>query len=296
MAVIYRIDHQSTSLGGTTYPLRYGPGLASSLNMSPYTSRMGVKNGTNLWNWEHRTDNGWNGRAYMRYYRWAGVDGDPQCGWYWNQYTVAPPGGWAAMENETFYSRFRIRVQAPLTDGGGHSQMKWDIFGGPGLAQGEARMIMSFRRAAPYVPGATDQSHIAVDISAGVSGDRVFAGIPANQQWQHVQLAWHYGNDATLGGPAFMRIYVNNNVEGSPTAQLTNFGVEIGHVWPFPNIVSDGHWGEIVSSNSYTGTDAIFDVCDHEYADDFDPAWSGGTTPGEPEPPDARILIRPVGY
>lgn len=93
MAVIFRVSHQATSGGGTTYPIEYGAGLGSSVNMSVASARMGAKNGVNTWNWEHRTTDGWNGRNYMRFYRWEDVNGDPQTGFTWAMATTAPSGG-----------------------------------------------------------------------------------------------------------------------------------------------------------------------------------------------------------
>jgi hypothetical protein len=256
--------------------MAYGTGLASSHNMTPVTDTMGADNGTNTWNWSHQTSGGWNGRNFMRYDRWGDENGDPQVGFLFNTGTVAPPGGWIALaESSTLYLRFRVRWNAPLTLSGLNSsaQMKWFLFGGPGLADGNDRMILFWERATDgtYGAGTDDTTQVTVRMGAGVSAAHCEAVVPVGS-WVHVQAAWRY----TDAGTPFQRLYVNNNTEGSPTAENTDFSSNAGGTWDAPESWTGGHWAETVSSNSYTGTDAQLDIMDFEIDDAFDASWYPG--------------------
>jgi hypothetical protein len=266
---IFRISHQSTTVGGTTYPIEYGTGLGSSANMTPDTDYLGAKNGTNLWNWSHQTRDGYAGRNYMRYDRWEDEDAGPFTGFEFSPSVVAPAGGWQALaQSSTIYARFRIRVNAPFTRASGASQMKWFIFGGPGLAQGERRMIMSFERPGQF--GGTDATHFGIKCTAGVSGNYAIAFIPINA-WTHVQLAWRYSD----AGTPFLRIYVDNNVEGSPDEEHTAFTADsMGGTWTAADSWTGCNWGNHSADNALTETDAQIDIMDFEVDDAFDSSWA----------------------
>jgi hypothetical protein len=283
---IFRVDHQVLSGGGgTTYPIAFGPKLGSSADLKINARSRGPKNGTNVWDFSHVGDaSGWNGRNYMRWSRWAAVDGDPQAGFVFSPTRVAP-GVLATAAAQPLYLRFRIRVVQPLTqsDRNSSAQCKFFIFGGPGLANGNSRMILFLERAtdSTYGAGKNDSKQITLRVGAGVSGS--FAAVPITVgEWTHVQIAWRY----TEAGSPYQRIYRNTNAEGAPTAQNTDFS-GAGGSWQVPAAGGEaktgwdtGHWAEIVSSRSYTDTDAIIDVMDLELDDEFDSRWYPG--PGAP--------------
>jgi hypothetical protein len=282
---ILRIDHQALSGGGTTYAIAYGEKLASSADLRINARSRGPKNGTSVWDFAHVGDgSGWNGRNYMRWSRWAGVNGDPQAGFIFNPPRIAPTV-LATAAAQPLYVRFRIRVVQPLVESGRNSsaQCKFFIFGGPGLANGNSRMIVFLERAtdSTYGAGRSDAKQVTLRAGAGVSGS--FAAVPiAVGEWTHVQVAWRYSE----AGSPFQKVYRNTNVERSPTAQNTDFS-SAGGSWnvpaPGPGAKTGwdaGHWAEIVSSNSYTDNDAIVDVMDFELDDEFDDSWYPGVKAG----------------
>jgi hypothetical protein len=282
---IIRIDHQATVLSGTTYAVAHGALLGSSHNMGvDPDGNQGPDNGTNLWDFEHHGDgSGWNGRNFMRYFRWGGVDGDPDAGFTFNPTTVAPAGGWVALaEAGPIYARWRIRTNDPLTEGVNSSaQMKWYLFGGTGIS-GERRMILSFERAEHYLENncSDETTQQGFYMAAGVSGNRNVFCAPVDE-WAHIQIAWCYTGSGV--GCPYMRAWVNTNNEASPTAEHTAFTADsMGGVWTVPESWNSGHWGEIVSSNSFSGTDASFDVMDFEIDDEFDDEWFADDDPPGP--------------
>lgn len=284
---LFRISHQSVS--GGTYPVEYGANLASSSNMSMFNnvSGPGVENGVRIWNWAHITDgSGWNGRNFLRFYRWSDVNGDPDSGWYFNPGTLIAPQTVQDLSPGPLYIRFRIRVFEYLGAGGNSAGMKWFLFGGPGLADGGQRMIMFIQNGLAY-SGAGEElqgaggslvGNTCIVMSAGVSGNRAPL-LVSNAIWLHVQMAWAY--TGAPGGP-YMRIYVNNNNINSPNASETLFNADgFGGVWNFPPETGNtgwatGHWADIVSTNSTTDRDAIFDLMDLGFGQSFDSNWYPG--------------------
>lgn len=272
---LFRISHQSTSGGGTTYPIEYGTDLGSSGNLSVYSDFLGAENGTNVWNWAHVGDgSGWNGRNYMRYTRWADENGDPFCGFFFSASTVAPPGGWyAKLQASPMFMRWRMRVVSSLTLSGlnNAASMKWSIVGGPGLADGTDRMIQFFERATDgtYGTGSDDDTEMTVRLGAGVGSAWAGATMPVGE-WVHIQIGWRY----TDAGTPYQKVWINNNNEGSPDAVRTDFSGNPGSTWNAPDIWDAIHWGDIVSTNSYTGTTFIADFMDMEMDDAFDSSWA----------------------
>jgi len=273
--VIFRVDHQATSVGGTTYPMAYGASLASLLNLTVDTDNLGTEGGGNTWNWAHVGDgSGWNGRNYIRYTRWEDVDAAPNAGFFWDAATPAPAGGWVAKATAgPLYLRFRIRVVQSLTlsPTNPSAQMKFFLFGGPGIS-GERRMILFFERAtdATYGSGTDDDTEMTVRVGAGVSGNHAEATVPVGE-WVHVQVSWRY----TDAGSPYMRVYINNNTEGAPDAEHTTFTADsMGGVWSAIESWTTGHWHDLASSNSYTGTDFIADLMDFELGDAFNASWA----------------------
>lgn len=275
---IFRITHQATSGGGTTYPIEYGTNFGTSSDLSVVSNTMGAENGTNIWNWSHETVGGYSNRNFMRFTRWSTVDGDPESGFYWTPSTSLSPETVAGLSPGPIYVRFRARINAYIGDGGHSGGMKWFIFGGPGIS-GERRMIFWFRNGTAYSSageslfgqGGTLAGNSVLDMTAGVSGNRCNLLI-SNSVWVHVQLAWAYTGAA--GGP-YMRIYVNNNVEGSPNAEHTTFTADaMGGAWSYPEGWDTGHWADIVSTGSTSDTDAQIDIMDFEFATSFDSSWA----------------------
>jgi hypothetical protein len=290
---LVRISHQSTS--GSVYPVSYGSGLTQSRTPSMFTTHKGPANGSTIWDFAHvGNGSGWNGRNFMRYSRWRQVDGDPRAGFSWALNEVAPAGGWSALRNSPLYFRWRMRVNQPMTESVGHGAMKWLIFGGPGLAEGNSRFIV-FLYAGGYTAGqlgrsGTDAAYTGLCLNAGVSGSRAYALVP-NGSWVHVQLAVRYG--AT--GTAYQRAYINNNNAAAPDFQNTSFPDLVNQTWVFPDVgggnPGEMFWGNIVSTNSATATDFNADFMDFEVDDAFDPNWSTGGG-GSPPPPSAPAGVR----
>jgi len=211
----------------------------------------------------------------MRFYRWDTVDGDPDTGFYWTPATVLSPETVAGLSPGPIYLRFRVRTNAYIGGGAGHSGgMKWFIFGGPGIS-GERRMIMWFRAAsyapAPdYTPLGTDSVSTCIEMSAGVSGNRCQA-LYTNSEWVHVQIAWAY--TGATGGP-YMRIYINNNTVGSPNGEHTAFTSDgLGGAWSYPEGWDTGHWADIVTTGSVSTTNAELDFLDMQFGTTFDDTW-----------------------
>jgi len=269
-AVLFRMDHQSTSGGGSTYPIVYGASLGNSVDADVDTDYMGAKNGTNTWNWSHETTGGYSSRNFMRFYRWVTVDGDPVTGFYWNPTTTLSPETFSGLGNGPNYLRFRMRTNAYLGAGGHDAGMKWFIWGGPGVS-GERRMIFWVR--AGSAGGGSDASNTTLEMRAGVSGNYCQTTI-ANSTWVHVQLAWYH--ESSGNGP-YMRIYVDNNTVGSPTAEHTAFTADsMGGSWLKPESWGEGHWADIVTTGSTSTTDAELDFMDMEFGTTFDNTWYPG--------------------
>jgi hypothetical protein len=270
---IFLIPHQTMSAGNTTWPLIYGANLASSLNMvrDPDDCE-GPNNGSNLYQMAHLAGQGYNGTNCLQFTRWPNINGDPDTGFEFNPTTIAPVGGWRnkALVSPLFI-RFRVFWTAPLTLGANSSaQMKWFIFGGPGIT-GTRRMIASWYRASDpsYGAGGNDNTQVSYTCTAGVSGNHCQILVNINT-WSHIQTGWRY-NEA---GSPYIRIWRNNNNQASPTAQHTAFNADgMGGSWPAPESWEGGHWADTVSTNSFTGTTAQFRIQDMEFGDTFDPGW-----------------------
>lgn len=262
---IWRISHQATT--GGTYTIAYGPTLAQ-------TTTLRLEHATSTWAWEHRDGrdgSGWNGRNYLRYTRRAETNGDPDEGFSIPWGTVAPAGGWASLATSPICLRCRLYVEAPLTRSSRNSsaQMKWFIFGGPGLPDGTSRGILFFERATDgtYGAGTNDAQEITVRLGAGVGSTFTGVAVPVGR-WHHLQVCWRYGN-----GTGYQRLYLNTNVEAAPTAQRA------GLTWTFPPSFGSTYWASVTATNAYTATDAVFRVMDVELDDAFDPAWAPGPPP-----------------
>lgn len=267
MATLFRIPHQSTSGGGTTYDVEYGTGFGSTYQMVPDTDYLGSENGTNRWNFTHFGDgSGWNSRNFMRYTRWSTVEGSPECGFGFDPPTVISPETWGGLGNGPFYLRFRMRTNSYMGAGGHNGGMKWFIWGGPGLINGTQRMILFIRNGSDG--GGTNAGHTTIDPTAGVSGSSAPALAP-NGQWNHIQISWKHG---VAADNPYMRVFVNNNNESAPDSEHTAF-TDIGGDWEKPESWGGCNWGNIVTDNSVSDTDAEFDFMDVELGTTFDSAW-----------------------
>lgn len=260
----FRITHQSEP-----YHVEFGPRLESSAPLRYTGQRPGPKGGQQLWDVRHLTSGGWNGRAYMRYFRWAGVDGDsPNTGWNMAAPMVRPGAEWP---DGPYYLRFRMRTVVPLTEGIRPSAaMKWFLFPTTGRT---GRMILYVYRGGGGSGGAggNDDKHTILQCRAGVSKHMAEVRVP-NREWVHVQVGWRWGRKGT----AYQRIWLNSNDFARPTDQNADFDEELGGNWPMPpqKEFEELQWGNIVSTGSFTGTDAQIDWMDMELDDEFDPNWA----------------------
>lgn len=288
--ILYRISHQATSGPGLTYPISHGANLASNTDLSILyvASGPGAQDGVRVWNWEHVGDGSWGGENFMRFTRWSGVDGGPETGWGWDPNILISPTTFASLAPGPFSLRFVMRVQSYLgygnnptdvTAAGQHAAgMKWFIFGGPGIS-GERRMIFWLRNGLAYNQGGeflegqggTLAGHTVIDASAGV-GPRTPLLI-TNAGDKYVQVYWAYEG---YPGGAFIKIYVNNNDINAPNAQRTDFSGNPGGQWLYPESWSTGHWGDIVTDNSSSDRNAIFDFKNMELGTAFHPTWFPG--------------------
>lgn len=293
---IMRMDHQSSSNG--TYSVQYGSSLSQSTQSSPFNTTKGPSGTGATWDFTHvGNGSGWNGRNFMRYSRWRNLDGDPRAGFNWSLNATPPPGGWSAVRNAPLFVRWRMRVNQHMTESTGHGGMKWMIFGGPGLADGNNRLILFFYSgsytASQVGRSGTDAQYTGLCVNAGVSGSRAYSLIP-NGTWVHVQVAVRWG--AT--GTAYQRVYINNNNFNAPSFQNTAFSDLSGQTWSFPDVGggSPGEmwWGNIVTTNSATSSDFNADFMDFEMDDAFDPNWSVGGGGGGTQPPAAPSNVRIV--
>ena len=291
---IFRLSHQSSSNG--TYAVQYGPSLSQSVQASPFTTTKGPSGTGATWDFTHvGNGSGWNGRNFMRYSRWRVLDGDPRAGFNWSLNTTAPSGGWASVRSAPLFVRWRMRVNQHMTESTGHGGMKWMIFGGPGLADGNNRLILFFYSGsytAPHVGrSGTDAQYTGLSVNAGVSGSRAFALIP-NGSWVNVQVAVRYGPTGT----AYQRVYINNNNFNAPDYQNTAFADLAGQTWTFPDMgggnPGEMWWGNIVTTNSATSTDFNADFMDMEMDDAFDANWAAGGGPSAPPaaPTNVRLI------
>lgn len=287
--ILFRISHQSTSNAGATYPIVHGTNLATTSNCGVYSGPTGpgAQDGVRVWNWEHVGDGSWGGQNFMRFTRWSSVDGGPESGWTWDPNIILSPSTFASFAPGPFSLRFVMRVQSPLgygntgsgTNAGQHAAgMKWFIFGGPGIS-GERRLIFWLRNGLAYNAagealegaGGTLAGHTVLDASAGI-GPRTPMLI-TNTGDKYVQVYWAYNG---YPGGEFIKIYVNNNNINSPNAQRTDFSGNPGGTWLYPESWSTGHWGDIVTDNSSSSTNAIFDFKNVEFGTSFDSTWYPG--------------------
>ena len=222
-----------------------------------FSAFRGPDNGTNKWEAEWLPD------GTLRYYRWANVSGADRAGFTFDPNNLLP-SAFSTYANNTFYLRFRINV----TQGMGNSMssegnMKWFLFGGPGLQDGLARMIFWFRSGLWFnqngdvIAGSANETTLVM--SQGV-GAQIKTRIPNGQQVD-VQLAWKYGADG------YMAIYIDNNDQANPTARLDCPN------WAFPESWSTGHWGNI-DDNSTANQTGIFELSPARFGIEFDPNWS----------------------
>jgi hypothetical protein len=293
-AQVFVLDFQDTP----PFQLRYGSGLASSLNVTDEDHSGSLGAGTcngsdDQWYYTHFADgSGWNGRNFVRFFRCEGDvpsgapdAGERRTGWNWNMDTVAPTGGWSTVSPGPLYWRWRMRVNTPLTQSQGQASQKHIVFGGPGLANGCDRMI--FQLYAAGNNGGNEATQLALGPVQGVCGDQD-ATAPGNGangsamglidvgDWVHVQVKAVWGAHGALT----MALYLDNNVEGSPTVSTTA-SYDGASAWNYPNITGNGDFGNGISNNSASGQRASIDYMDYQMGTTFDASWA----PGGEEPP-----------
>lgn len=196
--------------------------------------------------------------------RWSGGNGEFQSGWAFNPTSLLPVS-FSSMANDTFWLRFRWETLQPLGEGGHEANMKWFIFGGPGVT-GTRRMIFNIRNGLLHDPnsgaliGGSLSDYTKFLMSDGVGSNRLQLLVP-NNQVLNCQIGWRYGSSPR------MMMYINNNNINSPTASLDVPG------WEFPEGWDTGFWGNTDSTNSSSTTDAVFRVSDMQMGLVFDPNW-----------------------
>lgn len=220
----------------------------------------GPNNGTSKWEAE------WLPNGDLRYYRWANVSGADQAGFTFDPNNLLP-APFSSYGDQTFYLRFYINVVQGMGNSmSSEGNMKWFIFGGPGLPEpngGIKRMIfwlrsgLWFNANGDVIAGSANETTLMM--SQGV-GAQVKTRIP-NGQRTAVQLAYKYGADG------YMAIYINNNDQANPTARI-----ECPN-WPFPETWTGGHWGNI-DDNSTANQTGIFELTPPQFGIEFDPNWS----------------------
>jgi hypothetical protein len=271
--ILMRIPHQSEpyvatiGAGDTSVPLKL-------TGRPPGAKAPGV-----LWNYEHRTADGWNNRNYMRFFWWdydvSQFDGgDGQAGWYVVGKTMRPGAEWPDVP---YYLRFRVRVNTPiLPHSGSSAQMKWFIFGfdhPESAGGGHVRNITSFYPGS--ATGGDDRNTTTIELDAGISQAFNCAARIQNFRWTHIQTAWRWGPKGT----AYQRIYVDNNDINRPNAENRTFTSTLSDgAWHFPGMTLDNQvfWGNIISSRSRVREDAQIDIMDMELSTSFDAGWAPG--------------------
>ena len=228
-----------------------------------------------VWNFEHHDVGGVGDGPFARYSVWdtnvAGIDaGSFTAGWSQTGSLFRPRGGWV---DAPYYLRFRIRIAAPLVPYAGalagcdgDTQLKFFIWA-PFTEPGTNRIIVMLH--AGDDAGGTDPNTTTIHARAGVSGSYALASVP-NGEWHDVQIAWRWGDEGT----AFQRIYIDNDVEASPTSENLMFD-DLGDHWTFDPSGLDNQffWGNIVNTGTCVGADAEIDVMQMQIDDEFDPTW-----------------------
>lgn len=289
-------------------------------------ARKGASAANIVWEAAIASAGGYSGRSYMDFFWWDwDVSGLP------NATTTSVPAGYSGSMGDcetsfadvTYYLRWRINVASAILAHSvlsppsglpdGDTQMKYFIWGRDS-GEGRDRMILMFHAGNATgnsgACGGAEATQTCLEVCAGVSSSCART-LFTNAEWVHVQIGWRWGQGT---GTAFQRLYVNNNTEGSPTAQNTTFtDVECpGQVpphsapwWCFPGNTSLGgqfNVGDIDNTGSAVREDANIESMDWILATTFDPTWYPGATPSTPirlRRPEFALLaagLLPIGW
>lgn len=244
---------------------------------------------------------GFNNRGYITFTYCSTAEGGGS-GTFPSGFTFTSPSGatddaWPGVT--TFYGRFRIYPENDFDTG--TETVKWfrghqDVFTGdqriigflePPIMCGESSVThwcFAFARnigngSGPGNPG-TDVARCAVPIGT----------------WSHVQFSWRHGAVNT----SFIKCWVNNNNEASPTAQdlsLTSSPtVPGGQTWARDDAGYQGDWSIFGASSEESlsiGSRITGRLMDWQIGDTFDVTWSdtgGAPVPATP----TRFRVVPI--
>ena len=252
----------------------------------------GACNGVNWWNFSHVTSGGWNNRAYVRWlwcdFDTAGPGGftSGQAGWF-DGGGFTPSGGWQT--SRTYSTRVRLYFESGLiryVTGGSENDHHFKfLLLAPGTSSERPIMFVMPGNYDPFDEGAgtafggscdgnvTTQICISFQRNINHFTQAAYALVPVGE-WVHIQLLHRTGAD----GVAFVKIYVNNNVEGSPTSQDTDFD---GTAWGTPNYAGGFNVGQAANQGTATDGDFAVRIMDFIFGDGgFYPTWFPGALPG----------------
>lgn len=282
----------------------------------------GACGGSNYWNYARTAPAAGNGGYGDRgFVTWTWCDYDTstagissaQSGWYSSasgQYT--PMAGWSS--SSTFYLRMRLyftnglirHPTAPNSET--HHHFKWFITnsGDAGNGSGDDRFMMFLS------PGNFDPSGGGSGFGGGCNGnvntqvcvsvqrninhytEAAYALIPVGQ-WVHLQMAFKVG----ANGTSFVKLWVDNNTEASPTAQDT--ALTSGQTWLLTSTTMDAGYqvGQMANEGTATDTDFVIRMMDVQFGLAFDTAWApsggggggGSGTPSLPARPRANFNV-----
>lgn len=254
--------------------------LIESTRVGPASCAPGV-----AWNRERVASGGWNSRGYLRQTYCdaptSGLSGTLPTGFGWG-----PPRAIDDTWPATFYLRFRIYFEGPIVAdrrGDIMGTIKWLLWH-QGVYDGDQRIIMSFGRGDTC--GAKAAAAVCLSVARNINegsalnpgaGSDVARAPIAVGEWAHVQVSWRHG----VEGTSFLKVWVNNNTEKSPTAQDT----ALTAVPRVPGGTSEwvrdekGYNGELQLGNmANNGTSLkepfVYRLMDFEVGDAFDASWN----------------------
>jgi hypothetical protein len=239
---------------------------------------------------------GFNNRGFARY-TWCDYDVSRTsmgaAGWTEAGNHFRPAAGWPT---DTFYGRFRIYIEQPIqvASGGDDSrQLKFFIWHA-GVWDGDQRVIGFLDGGSNC--GRSDNTHVCFSLQRNINHNTDSASVPIPiGQWAHLQFSWRHGPMGT----SFVKVWLNNNTFGSPSAQDLNLSssplLPGGTAWPKDNAGYDGQF--YIGNGANTGTrfasNFVLRLMDFELDTSFDSTFaSGSTTTPTPAAPTAVRVIR----
>lgn len=234
-----------------------------------------------FWGYTRVASGGWNDRGYVEY-TWCDYDvsqsgDDSELAGFTESGSNFHSSGWPAT---TFYGRARLYMDTPIdVDVGGDNdhQFKWFVWHS-GVYDGDQRVIAFLQGGSNC--GEADTTHVCFTLQRNINHNNEFAEVALPlDTWTHLQWAWRHGVENT----SYLRVWMNNDDEGSPTMQDTNLPAVPTNPGGTSEWVKDDtgyddqfYVGNAANNGTRVDTDFVWRLMDFELDETFDSNWSGG--------------------